>query len=360
MNNFVSTQGHKLVIEGASEELHLRGVAIYKSDRPKPSQEDYAELANLGVNTVRLAFAYHHFYEEGTPEVYKEDAWRWIDAHIALARQYQMRLILQNCGVEGSQFVPIADLPFDYSIWTHAELQDRFISLWRAIAERYQHEPEIVGFSLFCEPVVSETKEQWRDLAQRTIHAIREVDQNHIVFIERIYGENAVRREVSAVELAPEEAFVNVKDHRVIYEFYFFERDEYTHQFAPWRSDTQTARAYPDEQWLIHYRERSGLERHLPFDRAYLKFYLDRQLEFGRAQKAPMAIWAFGALKSCYAENRGGLQWLKDVLELFNEQGVHWTLWGYYDEDFGIHANEAAKAILKSALENPTEANGHS
>ncbi|HEX9332586.1 MAG TPA: cellulase family glycosylhydrolase [Anaerolineales bacterium] len=352
MKNFVRTQGNRLVVGDANDELHLRGVAIYKSDRPEPSPQDYEELASLHVNTIRLTFSYHHFYNEDTPEVYKEEAWRWIDAHVTLAHQYQMRLILQNCGVEGAQFVPIADLPFDYTIWVNTELQNRFINLWRAIAERYQNEPQIVGFSLFYEPVVLQTKEQWRDLAQRTINAIREVDQNHIVFVERVYGENAVRREVSNVELTPEEAFVSVQDDKVIYEFYFFERDEFTHQFAPWRTDVQTARIYPDEQWQIYYRERSGLERYLPFNRDYLKFYLDRQREFGRAQNTPMAIWAFGALKSCYTENRGGLQWLKDVLELFNQQGVHWTLWGYYDDDFGIHANEAAKAILKSALEN--------
>ncbi len=354
MNDFVRTQGNKLVVGDAHNELYLRGIAIYKSDRPEPSPEDYTELASLQVNTIRLAFSYHHFYDEDAPEVYKEEAWHWIDAHVTLARQYQMRLILQNCGVEGAQFVPVADVPFDYTIWASRELQDRFIRLWRAIAEHYKHEPQIAGFSLFYEPVVLQTKEQWRDLAQRTINAIREVDQNHIVFVERIYGENAVRREVSNVELAPEEAFVVVEDDNVVYEIYYFERDEYTHQFAPWRADVQTARVYPDEQWLIPYQERSGLERKLPFTRDYLKFYLERQLEFGRAKNAPMMVWAFGALKSCYIENRGGLQWLKDVMELFNRQGVHWTLWGYYDDDFGIQQNDAAKNVLKSALERFT------
>jgi hypothetical protein len=261
-----------------------------------------------------------------------------------------MRLILQNCGVEGAQFVPVEGVPFDYSIWEDTDLQNRFVNLWRAIADRYRNDPQIVGYSLFCEPVASESKAQWQDLAQRTINEIREVDRNHVVFVERIYGENKVRREVSGVDFAPDDAFFAVNDDNVVYEFYYFERDEYTHQFAAWRADVQKARVYPDENWIIHYQEMSGVERDLPFTRDYLTFYLKRQLEFGEAQSAPMAVWAFGALKICYEDGRGGLQWLSDVVDLFDETGVHWTLWGFYDENFGISKNEDVKAVLKDAL----------
>jgi hypothetical protein len=360
MTAFIKVQGQKLVVADTQEETHLRGVAIYKSERPHPSADDYEVLAALDVNTARLGFSYRHFYDEDAPDVYKDDAWRWIDAHVALARQHGVRLILQNCGAEGAQFVPIAGVPFDYRLWENSELQDRFVRLWRAIAGRYRHEPQIVGYSLFCEPVASETKAQWRSLAQRTVDSLREVDREHVIFIDRMYGEHAVRRETSNVDFAAEEAFVSIADDNVVYEFYFFERDEYTHQFAPWRADVQTARVYPDENWIIHYQERSGLKRDLPFTRDYLKFYLERQLEFGRAQNAPMAVWGFGALKTCY-DNRGGLQWLGDVADLFNMLGLHWTLWGFYDQDFGIHENEAAKAVLKAALgrRSPREGTPH-
>ncbi len=63
-----------------------------------------------------------------------------------------------------------------------------------------------------------------------------------------------------------------------------------------------------------------------------------------------MAVWAFGALKICYEDGRGGLQWLSDVVDLFDETGVHWTLWGFYDENFGISENEDVKAVLKDVL----------
>ena len=42
---------------------------------------------------------------------------------------------------------------------------------------------------------------------------------------------------MSGLDLSPERAFFLVADPNVIYQFYFFERDEYTHQHAPWRED---------------------------------------------------------------------------------------------------------------------------
>ena len=45
MNDFVRTLGNKLVVGNAHNKLHLCGGAIYKSDRPEPNPQDYAELA---------------------------------------------------------------------------------------------------------------------------------------------------------------------------------------------------------------------------------------------------------------------------------------------------------------------------
>ena len=86
MNDFVRTEGKKLVGDEAHDPL--RGLAIYKSDLPEPSPKNYDEPAQLKVNTVRLGFSDPHFYEIETPETYREEAWRWIDTHVALARTH--------------------------------------------------------------------------------------------------------------------------------------------------------------------------------------------------------------------------------------------------------------------------------
>ncbi len=47
---------------------------------------------------------------------------------------------------------------------------------------------------------------------------------------------------------------IELDDDNIIYEFYYFDLDEYTHQFASWREDLQIERFYPDKEWIIDYK----------------------------------------------------------------------------------------------------------
>jgi hypothetical protein len=349
---FVRTRGSGLVVGARKKNLLLRGVVFFPSGLVSAEEKDYEDVARLNMNTVRVILQYKFFYEPSAPNSYKESAWKWLDSHVALARKHRLYLVLQMLDVEGAQFVPIKGVPFNYRIWEDRQLQDRFVRLWRVIAQRYKNETQIVGYSLFCEPVLSGTVEQWSKLANRTIKEIREVDGNHIVFVERMYGENQIRREVSGIDFPPERAFFLVNDRNVVYEFYFFERDEYTHQFAPWRADVQTSVHYPDQTMKIIYKEQAGLgQRTFSLDKDYLQFYLRRQTEFGKKHNVPMFVWGFGLLRNCFAEDKGGATWLRDVTELFNAERLNWTFLAYRDEDFiGVNDSLAVRQILAKAV----------
>jgi aryl-phospho-beta-D-glucosidase BglC (GH1 family) len=130
-----------------------------------------------------------------------------LEQHLALARKYGLRVILQMLIVEGAQFVPTKGEAFDYRIWVQPELQERFLKFWEAIAQRYKDEPQIVGYSIFAEPVASGTRQQWIDLANKTVARIRKIDNHHIIFVQRLYGEFGTRREMAGLDLAPERAF---------------------------------------------------------------------------------------------------------------------------------------------------------
>src|SRR5690348_3817160 len=92
-----------------------------------------------------------------------------------------------------------------------------------------------------------------------------------------------------------------------------------------------------------------GVKKTFPFDRSYLAFYLDRQAEFAAKRRAPLFAWAFGAIRGCFENGRGGEGWLEDVTRLFEERGLHWTVWSYRDESFGIRDNPAARRVLSRA-----------
>jgi RimJ/RimL family protein N-acetyltransferase len=342
---FVRARGEKLVLGSKAEEVRLRGVAFTPRATANPRREDYEAVRRMGMNTVLLALNDRSFSEASSA---RSEAWDRIDAHIRFARANGIRLVLFLLGIEGAQFVPGTE-PFDYRIWEEDKLQQHYLRLWRSIADRYSHEPQIAGFAIFGEPVTSGSAEQWSKLAARASQTIREVDKNHAIFVERVYGENRARREVSGTDLPPERAFPLVSDGNVVYMFYFFERDEYTHQFAPWRPELQKSLRYPDAEHLISYEEPGGLRRRFGFERGYLEFYLKRQLEFGRAHQAPMFVWG-GALKGCFTREKGGLDWLTDVVSLFEANHLQWVLWAYRDDNFGIDENEAIKRLLAERL----------
>src|SRR5438034_794927 len=151
----------------------------------------------------------------------------------------------------------------------------------------------------------------------------------HVAFVERLYGEFGTRREMSGIDFSPERSFFLVPDRNVVYQFYFFERDEYTHQQAPWREDRDKNLRYPELSFEIVYREAlNDRGRVFRFNKQYLSFYFKRQLECGRRHTMRMFVWAFELMKNC-CDGQGGWQWLRDTKALFEDYNLNWSYSDY-------------------------------
>jgi aryl-phospho-beta-D-glucosidase BglC (GH1 family) len=346
---FVHVEGQRLVAPGGGDfQIRAMGTGSTAVD---PSEKDYEQIARLKFNAVTVFLGYKRFYNETQPDKYFDAGWRRLEQHLAFARKYGLRVILQMLAIEGGQFVPTKGEAFDYRIWVQPELQERFIKLWEAIAQHYKDEPQILGYGIFAEPVTAGTRQQWINLANKAVARIRKIDRRHIIFVERLYGEFGTRREMSGLDLNPERAFFVMSDPNVVYHFCFFERDEYTHQQAPWREDRDTSIHYRDPKFEIVYREAVNERgRVFPFDQSYLKFYLERQLEFGAKHKVPMFVWSFGLMKNCF-EGKGGLELLRDTTSLFREHKVDWSFGPYRDDDSGVSDKPEAVEALSAAAE---------
>ena len=155
--DYIRVDGQRL-FAGAGREFHIRGMGT-GSTSSDPLEKDYEEIARLKFNAVTVFLSYNRFYNAAQPEKYNGPGWERVDKRVALARKYGLRVVLQMLGVEGGQFVPIKGEAFDYRIWVQPELQARFLKLREAIAQRYQHEPQILGYGIFAEPVTSGTRQ---------------------------------------------------------------------------------------------------------------------------------------------------------------------------------------------------------
>ncbi|MFQ5342337.1 MAG: cellulase family glycosylhydrolase [Anaerolineae bacterium] len=92
-------------------------------------------------------------------------------------------------------------------------------------------------------------------------------------------------------------------------------------------------------QLTIEFGKMPAGQEIMPRDRDSLESRLLPGVEFGRANNVPINVGEFGLMKWCFENNRGGLTWVRDMLELFDQYGVHFQYWDYHSDDFGLYRN---------------------
>ena len=74
-------------------------------------------------------------------------------------------------------------------------------------------------------------------------------------------------------------------------------------------------------------------------NKEYLEYELLSELAFGTENNVPMFVGEFGIYKDNFSNNRGGLDWVNDMLELLVQHDVHFTFFAYHDGPLGIYTN---------------------
>lgn len=175
------------------------------------TRADVALMAEMGFNSIRLPMHYNLFTLPIELEpVEGENTWlergfAIVDSVLAWCGEHEMYLILDMHAAPGGQGRDMAISDYDPSkpsLWESELNQSKLVALWRKIAERYADEPWIGGYDLINEPnwaftgsningCDETTNRPLRDLYMRITEAIREVDTNHIIFIEgNCWGNN--------------------------------------------------------------------------------------------------------------------------------------------------------------------------
>jgi endoglucanase len=75
------------------------------------------------------------------------------------------------------------------------------------------------------------------------------------------------------------------------------------------------------------------------FDRKTLEELFTDFQAWGHAQKVPTAVSLFGAARPAFENDRGGVAWVSDMVDIMREQRIGWAYWGYSDRDFGIYTS---------------------
>ncbi|MCD6374354.1 MAG: cellulase family glycosylhydrolase [Caldisericaceae bacterium] len=152
------------------------------------NRKDIEIIASWGFNSIRLPFNYRLISPEDQPGVYLEEGFAVIDSLIEWCRDNRMYVILDmHCAPGGQNAGNISDSDgIEARLWTEPANQDRTVEIWQRIAARYRNDTTVVGYDLLNEPVLpnGHSATELRSLYMRITTAIRQVDKNHIVFIE--------------------------------------------------------------------------------------------------------------------------------------------------------------------------------
>ncbi|MCI0514111.1 cellulase family glycosylhydrolase [candidate division KSB1 bacterium] len=151
------------------------------------NEKDIQLIAGWGFNSIRLPLHYQLLTPADQPGVYSEAGFQLVDSLIAWCKRSNMYVILDlHCAPGGQNSDNISDSDGEAKLWTVPENQDRTVALWQEIARRYAKEEWIAGYDLLNEPVMPTgyNNQDLRSLYLRICQAIRQLDNNHIIFIE--------------------------------------------------------------------------------------------------------------------------------------------------------------------------------
>lgn len=296
------------------------------------TEADIQSIALMGLDHVRLPVDFNWIEDaQGAPI---EAGLKHIDDCVRWCKAAGLHLLIDLHKAFGYSFDPL-EKNADREIFFHdAALQDRFIALWKRLAERYGH-CGFVAFELLNEVISHNVVREWNDIAARTIDAIRERAPEAWIVVGGV-GYNHVR---SVPLLDPP------RDARIVYNFHCYEPMLFTHQKAYWMDNMPADLAVEYPGALNAYIEKSAeLDLDLKgalagsdvqaFGPEFFEALFAPALEYADKNGAPLYCGEYGVIDQ--ADVDSALRWLKDINAAFERHAIGRALWNYKRKDFGL------------------------
>lgn len=314
-------------------------------------EENIKQIAGWGMDHVRLPIDYRVLENKVFDHNFDENVFHYIDLCADWCQKYKLNLILDLHDMEGNVYGAM-DAPMP--LLTEDHLKKRFLHIWAELALHFRGRKEpVIMFELLNE-VSDGSGYLWKDLCKQTVKIIRSIDKDRYILI----GSN---EQNSAFRLKELELF---DDKNIFYNFHFYDPQAFTHQKAHF---SEEMRLYNRE---VHYPgEITGFTDFLLNNRKYIQKYarvcmenrVDKEsmrrllkdaFDFVKYTGKELYCGEFGVINTARPEDAAA--WLKDVIELLEEQGIGHAMWSYKECDFGMVDMEnklASNHIVKELFE---------
>lgn len=270
-------------------------------------EEDFAMIAELGFDFVRLPMSYKCWTAADDWRQLRETPLQEIDQAVEWGRQYKIHVNLNFHRAPGYCINPPNE---PLSLWDSDQALEACAYHWNLFAKRYRGIPsERLSFDLVNEPVAA--KEKYVKVVTRLASAIREGDPDRLIIADGLNGGTTPVPELIALKIAQSTRG--------------YAPAPVTHFRATWGGDRDGR--WPTPTWPLKEADGKILDRQW-LSSASIKPWKDLEQqgsgvhvgEWGVYNRTPHAV---------------ALAWMKDCLQLWREAGWGWALWCFRGS-FGI------------------------
>jgi endoglucanase len=180
---------------------------------------------------------------------------------------------------------------------------DRFVAIWKQIAEHYKGEPPTILFELLNEPNGKLDAVRWNDLLSKTLSVVRASNPTRTVVVGPVQW--------NSIAALPK-LVLPADDSHLLVTVHFYDPFHFTHQGAEW--------AQGSDKWL-------GTTWGTDADKKAVTDAFDTAATWGVAHQRPMYLGEFGAYSKSPIEGRA--RWTAFVARTAESHGFPWTYWEF-------------------------------
>ena len=279
-------------------------------------QEEYFDLIKeAGFDFVRLPVRWNAHAEQEWPYRIESSFFARVDEVVNWALQRDLAVIVDFHHYEEMMWDP----------WSN---KDRFLGIWKQVAEHYQEYPSTVLFELLNEPNDQLDASLWNQYLVEALTIVRETNPTRDVVIGPVSW-NAFDW-ISTLDVP--------NDEHLIITFHYYLPFQFTHQGAEWVG--AEAQGWLGTTWEATEAEKAEVTAHF-----------DSVAEWARRHNnVRILLGEFGAYSTADMDSRG--RWTAFVSSEAERHGFAWAYWefasgfGIYNPDVKVWREELRQALL--------------
>ena len=296
-------------------------------------EEDFARLEKLGFDFVRIPIDEVQFWDEKGNNL--PEAWTLLTNALDWARKHNLRAIVDLHIIRSHYFNAVNEGGSSANtLFTSEKSQQDLINLWYQLSDVLKgYSTDWVAYEFMNEPVADE-HEQWNQLVAKVHKALRarEPQRTLVVGSNRWQGYETMK-------------YLKVPqgDKNIVLSFHYYNPMILTHYSAWWTPIGKY-------KGKIHYPgilvSKEDYEAAPDDIKAELEPYTRQVWDINKIREdfkdAIAVAKKYGLQLFCgewgiyeNTDREMGYQWMKDMLNVFDEFNIAWTTW-CYDADFGF------------------------